>query len=210
MMKNLRIAISMRVTLASGYHEVRDTLARDWSVYMNKVFPQARWLIVPNMEKAVVTYLQKWNINALILTGGDDLGIFVDRDRTEEYMFRYAQNHGYPVLGVCRGLQAMYTWLGGEVKPTNADFVARHVAKEHEIKYEGNVYQVNSYHSLMLDPFSCPDILQPIAYCVSDNAIEAVKGNGVLGFMWHPERHEEPQGWETDIIRGFLKSTINE
>ncbi|WP_282776944.1 gamma-glutamyl-gamma-aminobutyrate hydrolase family protein [Phaeodactylibacter xiamenensis] len=203
-MEDLRIAISMRVTSASGYNEIRDTIARDWSIYLNKVFPKANWLLVPNMGEAVVDYLQKWNINALILTGGDDLGVFVDRDETEKYMFRYAQKQEYPVLGICRGLQAIYTWLGGKVESTDLDFAARHVAKAHDIIYEDKVYLVNSYHNLMLDPFSCPNELEPIAHSVNDNAIEAIRGHRILGFMWHPERYDEPKKWETDVIHEFL------
>lgn len=203
----LKIAVSMRVTEASGYAEVRDTIARDWTKYLMNVFPNAKWLLVPNIGQNVITYLEKWHINALILTGGDDLGRYLDRDSTEKAMFQHARKAGWPILGVCRGLQAIYFWLGGGIETTDLAFVSRHVAKNHSIQFGFETHKVNSFHRLKLDS-KCPSNLKVIARCWEDNTIEAVKGNGILGIMWHPEREENPQEWETHLIREFFQTEV--
>ncbi|MBZ9786731.1 gamma-glutamyl-gamma-aminobutyrate hydrolase family protein [Psychroflexus sp. CAK57W] len=204
-MSNLIIAVSMRETQASAYKEVRDTIARDWPEYLNKVFYDAKWLFVPNIKEDVIEYLNQWQVNGLILSGGDDLGDCPDRDATEHIMFNYALEKEWPVLGVCRGMQAIYTWLGGRVILSNDEFIKYHVAKNHDIFFQGNRYSVNSYHRLMLDSKTCPKNLDAIGICVQDNTIEAYLGNNILGLMWHPERESKPKEWEISFIRNFFK-----
>ena len=204
-MHKLVIGVSMRETEASGYLEVRDSLARDWPIYLNKVFYDAKWLFVPNMNQGVEEYLEDWGVNALILTGGDDLGKYPERDVTEEKMFQYALENNFPILGVCRGMQAIYTWMGGKVNLSNDEFAKDHVAAKHEITMEGVTRKVNSYHRLKLDTHSCPDKLSPLAHCLKDQSMEAFQGDNILGLMWHPERESEPHQWEVKLIREFFK-----
>ena len=50
---------------------------------------------------------------ALVLTGGADIGKNQERDRVEKFYIDRALFLGIPVLGVCRGMQLVNVHLGG-------------------------------------------------------------------------------------------------
>ena len=204
----LRIGITMRVTEADTYHEIRDSITQDWSKYLFSVFPVAIWLFIPNIGEKVVDYIRKFNLNAFILSGGEDLGRAPERDKTEFEIFKYAINHGFPLLGICRGLQAIYAWKGGKVSIESGDFRKTHVAQKHEVAFGNSIRKVNSYHGNKIDEQSLPNDLKVLARCIDDNSIEAISGNKILALMWHPEREENFQEWETELIRDFFYKNI--
>lgn len=204
--KKLRIGISMRVTDALSYHEKRDTISHDWSNYLLNIFPDTQWLYIPNIgESHIAEYIKKWELNAFILSGGEDLGKSPERDETEYAIYKYAINNKLPLLGICRGLQAIYFWNGGRVLNQSTEFKQRHVAQIHKVLIGNLSYKVNSYHGNKLDKSSLPKSLKIIAICIDDNTIEAVSGDNILAMMWHPEREESFQEWEIKLIRSFFK-----
>jgi putative glutamine amidotransferase len=202
--RELRIGITMRVTDAVGYIEKRDSIAQDWALYLKKVLPNAQYLFIPNIGNEAVDYAEKWNINVFIFSGGENIGSSKSRDQTEFALFEYALTNKFPILGVCRGLQLIYTKLGGTVEAQNYEFSDIHKAKKHYIEIEGIVRQVNSYHENKLIEKPLPDCLTILAKCVDDDSIEAVRGENILGVMWHPEREYNINSWETEIIHSFL------
>lgn len=201
---NWRIGITMRVTNATGYHEVRDSLARDWTEYMQNAFPDAQWMYIPNMGIDAVNYFRKWDLNVLILTGGDDIGDYPDRDQTESELLRHALENNIPVIGVCRGLQLIHRHFGGEMKQGDESFTDVHRAQRHEIEMDGSAHEVNSYHNNMLDETTLHHDLQVIARCSKDNTIEGVRAKGLMAMMWHPEREERVEQWNLNLIKDFL------
>jgi len=102
-MTDVRIGISMRETDAINYYEKRDSIAKDWYVFLKKIMPKAKFLLIPNIKEDVKDFLKYWNINSIILTGGESLGSSIDRDLTEEIIFEYAKSNLIPILGICRG-----------------------------------------------------------------------------------------------------------
>lgn len=64
----------MRVIDTQEYIEPRDALAQDWGRFMTSVLPEASWIPLPNLGNSIYEYVNDWNINALILTGGNDIG----------------------------------------------------------------------------------------------------------------------------------------
>ena len=96
------VALSMRVAEAENYIERRDSISHDWIERLNS------WnympVPVPNGGNPVAL-LRELKPSLLILTGGDDLGLFPERDATEKKLLGAAMQSGTPVLGVCRGLQ---------------------------------------------------------------------------------------------------------
>lgn len=204
-MKKLNIGISMREVNAIGYHEKRDSIARDWYRYMEEVLPNSNWLLLPNIDNNICHYLKNWDINALILSGGEDLGSSKERDNTEKLIFNYSQNNSLPILGICRGFQAIYKWLGGNIEKQDINFSKYHVATRHQIKINNELNEVNSYHSNALIETSKPDELQVLARCKRDNTIEAFEGENILGLMWHPERENKFHEWDAKRIKKLFK-----
>lgn len=205
-MKKLNIGISMREVNASEYTEKRDSIARDWYKFMQKVLPNANWILIPNIEKDTIKYIKSWQINAFILTGGEDIGKSKERDFSEKQIFKYAQKNSLPILGVCRGLQLIYKWMGGYIEQNDKTFSDLHLAKPHEIILDDNrIIIVNSFHSNKLKEELKPDELKVLARCKLDNSIEAFEGDKILGIMWHPEREEIPKNWDSYKIKKLFK-----
>jgi gamma-glutamyl-gamma-aminobutyrate hydrolase PuuD len=182
MASDLRIGLTMRVVHADGYDEPRDALAQNWHGFLREAFPLAAWLPIPNLgAPAARQYCERWGINRLILTGGEDIGTSPLRDATELDLLAWAQQGAIPVLGVCRGMQLMTVQAGGALKR-----VEGHVRARHELA--GAITQsVNSFHAQGLAV--CPAGYRVLATAV-DGEIEAIARHDRrwAGWMWHPER----------------------
>jgi N5-(cytidine 5'-diphosphoramidyl)-L-glutamine hydrolase len=201
---NLRIGISMRVSEAKTYKESRDAIAQDWSNLLLTQFPEASWVYIPNIQKKAEDFCCRWNLNGFILSGGDDLGLSKERDSTEETILQYALKNTFPVLGVCRGLQLIYRHFGGALKKGNQNFIDTHCASFHWIKFGQQKVLVNSYHQNTLEMNTMPSNLQTAAFCENDGSIEAIKGNNLLGIMWHPERSLPSNTWNHNLMKDFF------
>ncbi|MBU0484999.1 MAG: gamma-glutamyl-gamma-aminobutyrate hydrolase family protein [Proteobacteria bacterium] len=180
----------MRILEAKGYCEPRDALAQDWANFLGSAMPEAAWLPIPNLgAKKVRIYCEKWCLNRLILTGGEDIGVSPLRDETENDLLVWANERAVPVLGVCRGMQMLGIHAGSNLKP-----VRGHVRTRHKLSFGS----VNSYHNLSLD--TCPHEFH-IEELSEDGEIEAISHKFLPweGWMWHPER--EKHFAKHDILR---------
>jgi putative glutamine amidotransferase len=184
----------MRMVDAEGYSEPRDALALDWASYMEFVLPGVHWMPVPNLGKDSVEFTDAWQLDGLILSGGNDIGESSLRDTTERLLLEYFIGNGKPVLGICRGLQLLQTNLGGKLEKCDE---VTHVAAQHEVNitedpsgtHWSGKRQVNSFHRYGI---RVPD-LQPSLRALAtthDGWVEAARleNSTVLGLMWHPER----------------------
>jgi len=201
----LNIGITMRVTNAENYYELRDSIAKDWFSYMSFVMPDANWVLLPNLENKIVEYAKRWELNGFIFSGGENIGVSPCRDNTELELFFYAQKDKFPVLGICRGFQTIYSFMGGEIKQQGEYFSKTHKATKHKIRYGNNLETVNSYHNNMAVLESKPKSIDVKALCVEDNSIEAFTSEKVLAFQWHPEREKKFREWDAKIIREFFE-----
>jgi putative glutamine amidotransferase len=123
------------------------------------------------------------------------------RDQAELAAIAAAVEQGLPVLGICRGAQALAVALGGALHQDlkGAGFVSHWFEdQQHEPVHAihadvcsvasralAGAATVNSiHHQAVRDPG--PDL---VATAWSDDGvIEAVEGDGLLGVQWHPER----------------------
>ena len=200
----LNIGITMRETNAENYFELRDSIAKDWFSYMSFVMPNTNWVLLPNLENKIVEYTKKLKLNGFIFSGGENLGVSSCRDNTELELFNYAQKEKFPILGICRGFQAIYSFMGGEIKQ-QGNFLNTHRATKHEIFYDNNIKIVNSFHNNIAVVDSKPKNIKVMAVCIEDNSIEAFTAEKILAFQWHPEREKNFQEWDAKIIREFFK-----
>jgi len=182
------VAISQRVDLITDRHERRDSLDQNLGLWLlaNNYLP----VQIPNIlnisgnSALLDSWLTSIRPAALILSGGNDLGEYPDRDKTENELMEWASLNKKPVLGICRGMQSMGVWSGSALKP-----VSGHVRTHHPISGELNRV-VNSFHNFSLD--QCPRDFEVLALS-EDGEIEAIRHKTLPweGWMWHPERENE-------------------
>ncbi len=198
-----RLALSMRVVNASGYHEPRDALAQDWGRFLHLALPHAAWMAVPNIGPGISTVLEGFGVDGLILTGGEDWGTSPERDTTEEAALRWAISQRVPVFGVCRGAQVINQFLGGTLFRRDDSL---HVATRHPVRLtDGSVMEVNSYHHQIIPPDGLALDLCPAAYD-QDGAVEAFTHAvlPVAGIIWHPEREQNAADHDLTLFRRYF------
>jgi len=197
-----RVALSMRVTEATGYKEARDSISHDWLRRLGE------WgmtpLLVPNLGNKAPTALDDLKADVLVLTGGDDLGETPERDETEALLLDHALSLEMPVFGVCRGLQLINAHFGGRLTP-----VEGHAATLHEVSIEGKLEEfygpkakVNSFHELGIAPEGLGESL--IADALDESGLVEAAHHQTLpiaAVMWHPERKEALEGDRLLMVR---------
>ena len=144
--------------------------------------------------------------------------ICLSRDRFEEKLFHYAFASGKPVLGICRGMQIINVFLGGNLH----QHIEGHMQKEsrHIITHEVLIADetllrriigdeavfVNSFHH---------QAVKELADCLTvdavskDGYIEAFhheKHRFLLGLQWHPESYFEFDASAAKVFRAFINS----
>jgi putative glutamine amidotransferase len=135
---------------------------------------------------SVQAWLRAINPGALILSGGNDVGEYPERDDTERCVLSWAEAKRVPVLGICRGLQMMAVWGGVHLVRREGHVRTRHCLKVETAAGEWPT-DVNSFHNWVIA--SCPAGYE-ITARAEDDSIEAIKHTALPweGWMWHPER----------------------
>lgn len=190
------VAVSQRVDQFPDRKETRDALDQRLINLLARVGAYA--LPTPNnLGLDIHAWLRVMRPKAIVLSGGNDLGLNSDRDLTELALLNYAEQNGLPVLGICRGMQMMGHWAG-----MGLHRVSGHERVSHDIIGE-IAGQVNSYHAFSLD--DCPTGFEVLARSL-DGEIEAIRHTSLIweGWMWHPEREEF--GGTSDLFR--IKSIL--
>lgn len=209
-----RFGLSMRVAPETRYEEVRDAVAADWAELMQHALPEATWLPIPNVGDDAVELVEDWGIEAIILTGGNDLGQYAYKDATDRALLRVALQNGLPLLGVCRGMQVMVDRFG---VPLHDCAPEAHVATHHPVDIcEGELrdvigsdrLSVNSYHRYAVPIAGLPEQLELLA--VVEQWAEAVRieGQSIYGIMWHPERDRPFRDSDRRLIRHTFRELL--
>lgn len=175
-----------------GSCEIRDGLDAAWWRFLGVAVPGSDYLPLPNIGTDISVILKSGIFSGFVLSGGDDWGVFPERDATEEAIFNYARSQKRPILGVCRGAQVINRLLGGSLVA-----VAGHAGTRHEVSSESNhLRTVNSYHNFGISQLAKG--LLPLAKDDAGHTESFQSQDGlVAGIMWHPER--EPVGDALDI-----------
>jgi gamma-glutamyl-gamma-aminobutyrate hydrolase PuuD len=179
------IAITQRVECDERTDERRDALDQRWASFLARsgLLP----LALPNRLDAALAVFDACRPSGIILSGGGDLvalgGTAPERDALEAALIARALEFGLPLLGVCRGMQALLHFFGCPIEPING-----HVRLTHSLSWNGQTRRVNSYHR-----FGARTVVEPltIVACAADGSVEAVAHRSrpdVRGIMWHPER----------------------
>ena len=171
----------MRVTehlYPSGGCERRDVLAQDWSIFIAHALSDSQPVLLPNHKELALNLLQSLPIAGLILSGGDDWGLYRERDSTETALLNYAEQVQLPVLGVCRGAQIINRYCGGKQRsftfqPRGGAMGVNHLASRHLVTLRsGELVSVNSYHEKGFFPEDLSPVLG-VEATAEDGSVEA-------------------------------------
>ena len=227
----MRIAVSMRVTAVPSYGEVRDALSHDWYPFLERI--SCTPILVPNALENPRGYLQKLGIEAVLLTGGNDVAPQLygqspvspagdyssQRDDTEKALLNFAIDGALPVLGVCRGMQMINTYFGGSLIQDLGERLAspvNHRAGIHGItmvdeRFErrlgARTVEVNSFHRDAVTADTLAPGLRPFALSHADGVVEGLyhPNLSLIGIQWHPERANSPAHLDETLFRGVLQ-----
>lgn len=182
-----KVVVSQRVEWVKARAEVRDVLDQrlvDWLLHIGVLA-----VPVPNVlqtQGALVAWLARIAPQAVVLSGGNDIGSCKERDDTETNLIEYAADFGLPLLGICRGMQMMASYAGAKLVR-----VGGHAGTRHSLSFKSTgselPSEVNSYHDWTIE--NCPSGYEVLA-AAQDGTIEAISHIDRLweGWMWHPER----------------------
>lgn len=211
------VGITQRVVEVEDYLEVRDCLDQAWTNLLGSL--QIRAVPIPNRQADIADYCAELGLEGFILTGGNDLsldvyepgsvrrGVSADRDATEAALLDHAVTQHLPVLGVCRGLQFLQAYFGGDLMSLG-DGKVDHVATTHVVEFvDGSAtadrLEVNSFHDFGIAAGTLAEPLRPIAVCPDDGTIEGARHAElpIVGIMWHPERTSPDPWYQEQLIR---------
>jgi putative glutamine amidotransferase len=193
----MNIGISQRVDKIKANNELRDALDQRMNTWVIEAgfvpVPIPNSLVdmslssdsQPNLEQ----WLQSLKIDALLLSGGNNIGEIPIRDLTENSLLTWAEKYSKPVLGICRGMQMMGVYAGGRLIKVEGHVKSRHKLQFDDHNREIFVDSVNSYHNQVLE--NCPNSFKVLAKS-EDGSIEAMVHKSLPweAWMWHPEREE--------------------
>ena len=169
-------------------------------------------LPTPDKEATFLSQVIKSNIKGIILSGGDNIGDFPDRDQTEDQLIEYSLEKNIPILGVCRGMQILNRYFGGDIikNGSNEHVRINHKVKISDLKFEKlftkNEIEVNSFHRNIIPKEKLHDGFIVFAMDERDDTVEGYyhKKYPITGVMWHPERTYNERSFllVNDVFRG--------
>ncbi len=167
------------------------------------------------------------SMDGLLLSGGADVDpsrygrpaqgardVEPGRDRLEAEAWEASQTRGVPVLGICRGFQAINVFSGGSLLQHVDDHIGaswgQGAASTHPLRVapatrlarilfptnvRGGVLEVNTYHHQAVRAADLAPGLVASAWASSAagdlvEGLEAADGRFVIGVQSHPERNE--------------------
>ena len=131
-----------------------------------------------------------------------------ERDITETALLQASIDSGWPVIGVCRGMQVLNVFHGGTLTRLSGHTGVRHALAVRspmsglpDLTFDG---EVNSFHDFGITPEGLGKGLRSLADV--DGWPEAFEHDDYrhLGIMWHPERCDPFSSNDLLLFHRFL------
>ncbi len=180
------------------------------------------------------------HIDGIVFSGGTDIdpkyygkdnvgkskGIVDFLDECEELYIKLSVEKDIPILGICRGMQALNVFCGGSLyQDISSEYETKtiHSLEKPEVAFhnvnipDGTLlsdmigsgqYRINSYHHQAVKNIA-PYF--SVAAISEDGIIEAIYHNNkrfVLGVQWHPERDHSEVSVNKNILIKFIEKCV--
>lgn len=209
------IALSQNIKI-NKYNEIEDRINVNWTKFIESL-NYVPFYIPTSSKKMIRNYFEKFKFDGVILTGGNNVyynkkiddkesKLSEIRNRVENEILNICLKKDIPLLGVCRGMQFINTYLGGELsKIENHSGKSKHIIiNECEGKY---IFpkKVNSFHDYGI-PYNLNSTFTKILAKDEDNNVEAFSHfqKKIFGIMWHPERERPFNQLDLHLIKDFF------
>jgi gamma-glutamyl-gamma-aminobutyrate hydrolase PuuD len=185
---------------------------------------------IPNISQDIGFYFEELPVNAVILSGGNDINpelynqkpVYVRdlsalRDNTERRLLELAIEKRLPVLGICRGMQFINVFFGGTIIQNIRAQCGReveHVAAGHGVcidhsrsrSHNKTSIVVNSYHNQGINKACLSPELKAFAHSEKDGLIEGIyhRNYPIAGIQWHPERPGSTVEYDKELMNAFI------
>ena len=167
-----------------------------WFDYFNefKVVP------LPNDITQLKDFLDPAEASAIVLSGGGDIlnnnlaidGFDKNREKVEEFLIDFSIKNKIPVIGICRGMQKIMTYLEKDINFVNNKIA---IKKEYRIENLTTLNDSSNSNRTCFNNYSIPSNKQiekswDILETDESSNLLCVKHHKyrILCFMWHPER----------------------
>ena len=220
-----KVLFSSRSLPAALYGDTYDAISTDWAAWC--VRAEVTPFILPNREEFVAPVLAAVNPDYVILTGGNNIApsrygiesieglsdVSEARDATELKLIEHSLLRRIPVLGVCRGMQLLNVFFGGQIKApgTSGSDYENHAGTQHAVtltlprnlsSFPAHEIQVNSYHRQLITEAELAKPLRSFATS-PDGVIEGLyhPSAPVIGLQWHPERQSPSTAFDDFLVK---------
>ena len=196
-----KVFISQRLDNVGKFNEKRNNL----DIRFLKLFEKLNIIpiLIPNDIYLTKKIIKDIKPKGIILTSGGDALKKDVRYYSELLLIDFACKKNIPLIGICRGAQAINLYFSGKIKK-----ISNHVRKNHKLKIHfGNKQKVitNSYHDYGIKKEILGKNLKVLGE-TNDGSIELFrhKSKKIVGMMWHPERFKKLRSFELKIFKNLL------
>jgi gamma-glutamyl-gamma-aminobutyrate hydrolase PuuD len=225
----MRAAISQRNEL-NQYGDKVDILENSYVSYLENFGIDL--IVIPNASKNIEKYILDCNIDAIIISGGNDinpesygsekclgLNLSDGRDKTEKRLIELGIEKNIPILGICRGMQFINVFFGGKLNPDIKKISEAHktVPNNHMVniiddkskEFFGEKAEINSYHNQGISLGLMSRELRVFAM-TEDEVVEGIYHPNLklAAVQWHPERKSPDDEFNEKIINAFVNREL--
>ena len=177
-------------------------------------------LIPINSLKFLEKLISDKYIKGVILSGGGNLSkgfpnkssiiksigkVDLQREEIEKKLVDFSFKTNTPLIGVCRGMQALGLYYGAKLFK-----IENHVNTRHSLNYSCPILnkkinrKINCYHDFSIQYKSTSKHFNVNATHVESVEQMTHKNAKILGIMWHPERETKFSSLDIELFRKFF------
>jgi|TARA_B100001971_G_C18221024_1_gene557209 putative glutamine amidotransferase len=196
------IFISQRLDKVGKYNELRNNIDIRFSLFLKKIGMMP--ILIPNNCFQLKVLFKKIRPKGIILSPGGDPREKDKRYEVERLLINYSKKNNIPLLGICRGAQALNLFFGGKIKKINNHVRRNHNLQGMLIKNKIKI-KTKCFHEYGIEKSILGKNLKVLASS-KDGSIECFEHitKKIMGIMWHPERFKKFRKFELNLIKRFF------